>query len=218
MGRGVKQKGFGLRPRGRFRSRKKSTFRIAKAALSGVKKLRRQVEGKWNDFTSSYTASASGTIDVSLLSGVSQGDTAETRDGLRVVPTSLFIRYMLTAHLSGGEDAVRVSLIKDKFPKGAFLTLAQLYDTTAFLSPLKRENTDRFSVMYDRVHRISGTHGPEQAYVKKYFRLSGQTTYKGTDSLIASADTNHYFLVTHNQGGSNRPTFNSVVRFSYKDP
>ncbi len=198
-----------------------SAFKIAKAALSGVKKLRRSFETKFHRSASSANVPQVGTGGVSfLLSGVTQGDTPVTRDGDLIKPTSLFIRYAVRRALTSTNetDYVRIVIIRNSNPNGVDPLLQSVFaPTLTVFSPLNRANADQFHVMYDKLHHLSDV-GPGAVVKKKYIRLSRTTSFFGAGSTITQANKNSYHLFRFCDKADNFPVLDFNVVFNYKDP
>lgn len=229
--RGVKsfKRRVGHRPA--FRSRKKATLRIATAALRGVKKIRSSIETKFVDIIPvSGTLPAPPGYAIVYLSGTLQGITDTTRIGDKINPTSLFYRIRLTGNSGGTQHDVRVLLVKDMYPKGVAPLQTDLFQTTAYESPLHRTNTERFKVLSDKFHKFFGYFSaagppaedwsgatPHSKLITKYQRVSGRTSYKGATAAIGDSDTAHYFLMIGCLEATGRPSYKVTARMNYKD-
>lgn len=197
-----------------------SAFKIAKAALSGVKKLRRDRETKFVRFTSAANIpQVTSGATAFYLSDIDQGDGSGTRDGAEVKPTSLFFRYgVRRAFTSTNEhDYVRIVVFRDNYAKGTVATLQQVFASISVFAPLNRINAARFTVLYDKLHSLSDV-GPGALTRKKYIRLSRTTKYNGTGGGSADADVNSYYLFAFSGLVDNFPVLNLDVVFNYKDP
>ncbi len=217
--RGVK------RNKGKFRRRGgRSTFRIAKAALRGVKKIKSSIETKFHDVSTFFEIAAPTAYTITLLSGVPQGPQKSERIGENINPSSLFMRYRVTADGLSANNTVRVVIFKDIDPDGILPTASVLFERADIFSPLLRANARRFHVIYDKVHVLYGSSGasagrtPVVAYRKIYKRLSGTTKLVGSGGAIGQAAKNHYFIAFGTDVASNRPTVDFESRLNYKDP
>jgi len=84
----------------------------------------------------------------SLLNGVVQGTTAETRIGRKIRMRSLDIRWTWNLQsTSTGGSPVRCVVVYDKQSNAAAPTIAQIFNTNDFLSPMLLANSDRFIIL-----------------------------------------------------------------------
>lgn len=220
--------------RRRYRSRKKSTFRIAKAALRKAKAIEGSIETKFHDFRWAPAILTANTFTgcTQFLSGTAESTTDQGgRIGDKIKPTSLFFRYQVfgTDDPSYGgslhQDMVRVMVVKDRSGQGSTPSVSDILQTNNIQSPLHRSNTERFHVLFDKTHVLTGYDAPRGTAMvskKKYIRLSGTTSYKGSTALVGDSDTNHYWLLAMSQNvtspSAGRPLIQGYTRFNYKDP
>lgn len=217
--RGVKRNKRSFRRRGG-----RSTFRIAKAALRGVKKIKSSIETKFHDVSGLFNVAAPPAYTITLLSGVPQGTKKGERIGVDINPSSIFLRYRITALGASANNTVRVVLFKDLDPDGIAPTEAHLFERQDILSPLLRANSSRFHVIYDKVHILYGNTGdgvgksPGIVFKKMYKRISGTTKLVGTGGDITNASKNHYFLAFGTDVAASRAGVDFEARLNYKDP
>lgn len=211
------RKGFRKRRR---RSGKGSTFKIAKAALTGVKKLRRQVETKLIGVLDTFTVPvvASGIV-ATPLTLIAQGLREVDRVGGVINPTSLFIRGSVAIHSATitDYDLVRVTIFRDMYNPGGVSPIASdLFEDADIHSPLEHDNFKRFKVLYDKTFNLA-KQSPTVRHFKKYIRLSGSIHYNGPDATVAHMDEGNLWIITQSVQASNRPLFVFRTRVFFKD-
>ncbi len=221
------RKKLGMR-RGRKRGRPLrrvpgGSFRIAKAALAGVKKLRRSSEVKFHPVSFGAT-----TVPVVLealeglpLSAVAEGTTPNTRIGRVINPTSMFFRFCLTRSGSATTkvEFVRFVIIKDKDSNGVppkWSPVGGVFDNATVITPMNRSEGSRFRVIYDALMPLNSDRLTAQK--KKYIRLSGRTTFQGPLATDSSLEGNQYWLFIATDTSGTLPNFSLNLRINYRDP
>lgn len=200
------------------------SFRMARAALRGVKKLRRQTEVKYVDSAITdaeipTVASASPFIPLSL---VAQGTTDQTRIGVKINPTSYFFRICVlrnTAASNTQYDLVRFVVIRDKDSNGIaplWSGIGGVMEFVDVLSPLNRQESKRFRVLFDKMFVIKEAARTSWTR-KKYIALSGTTTFQGAAATQANAEAGQLYYILVCDTVSNRPKYTQITRFSYRD-
>ncbi len=204
----------------RRRVGKSSAFRIAKAALSGVKKLRGERETKFHGETiaSLNIPLVTSSITAHYLSDVDQGDGPGTRDGSDIKPTSLFFRYAVRRAIGSANefDYVRIVVIKDEFTNGVAPQWSSVFNSASVFAPMNRGNAARFKVMYDKLIVVSDT--TRAVTRKKYMRLSGTTSYFLSGNGTADVNKNSYWFFRATKSTGSFPVLDLDARINYKDP
>ncbi len=207
-------------PKRRRPAGKGSTFRMAKAALKGVKKLKRNTETKFVDLSASGNLSLmTASTTPFWLSSVAAGTTGTTRIGNVINPTSLFVRYNIRRAIGSSNtvDDIRVVIFRDRETDGVLPFQSNVFTNVTYYSPLNRIVAPRFKVMYDKIHRLTLL-GPGAVTKKKYFKLSGRTTFGGVTADISEANDGHYMMYMLTPTTSSFPHIDFTVRFNFKDP
>lgn len=197
-----------------------SAFKIAKAALSGVKKLRSATETKFVKLVSSANIPAAAVGLLSFyLSDVDQGDGQGTRDGVDIKPTSLFFRYGVRRAITSTNehDYVRIVVVRNAHANAINPQLSSVFASADVFSGMNRFNAAQFTVIYDKLHHLSDV-GPGALTKKKYIRLSRTTSYFGTGGATVDANRNSYHLFRFCDAADNFPVLDLDVTFNYKDP
>lgn len=208
--------------RPRRRSAGRSAFRMAKAALGGVKKLRRERETKRIDVTGSITiATLATSTSAHPLSTVAQGDGEGNRDGTDIRPTSLFFRLSMETNPSSVlANLIRVVVFRDNDPSGVAPTAGMLLERNNVRSPLESDNSTRFKVLWDRLVILDEGIGPRCRFYKKYIRLSGRMKYQGVTGNAADqgAGANSLWLLLATESATNLPLAEWDARMNFQDP
>ncbi len=197
---------------------------MARAALSGVKKLRRAAEVKFltvevgpQDVPQVITSTPGIPLSVACAEGVASSQ----RIGRDVNFTSMFFRMTVSRDASSGTklEFVRIVIIKVKDADGIvpiWGAVGGVFESPSVLSPMNRAETNKFRVVLDKLITLS----PERLtyFKKKYIRLSGKTTWDAASGTTATANANHYYLfIGTDIGGAFLPTFQLNMRMNYRD-
>ncbi len=132
--------------------RRKSTHVIAKQALSRVRKLERKVEVKMFDIIFTTIADVSTTGAVTHLAAVGSGDDTNDRDGLRIAPFFVKIRYHWEGAAASTKDVYRTIIFRDN--RQVASTTPAVLDVLVQLSPLSQfnvSNRGRFKILWDNM-------------------------------------------------------------------
>lgn len=175
------------------------------------------------------------------ISAIAQGDTASTRTGNVINPTSLLVRQIfLTNSASVIPNVVRCIVFWDRQPNGAnpvlvgASTTQSLLDTGVITEPInapRNFNTiDRYKILYDKTHALNGqvvqttTAGstsaliPISKYVSFRVNLNRIIKYNNTTAVIGAAASNAlhiaYWTDTVN---ANPPDYSAGYRLYYRD-
>ncbi len=199
---------------------KGGSFRMAKAALAGVKKLRRAGEVKFLDHISAGLTIplVVAALNPTILSLNAEGITSGTRIGRIIEPTSMFFRMCVTRNASASTPQfVRFVIFRDKDSNGVLPVWSGtggMFSQTSVLSPLNRAE-GRYRVVMDKLIPLNAQRLTGQ--VKKYFRLSGRTTYSGGAATQVNAQQNQYYFFICTDVAANLPNFYLSLRFNYRD-
>lgn len=148
------------------------------------------------------------TGSVTLMNGVATGTDFTNRIGRKVVWKSFLIQgcsipQSLTATI---QNLGRAMLVYDSQPNGALPAITDVLLQATSTSPLNLNNRDRFKVLWDK--RVTNGHlntipatsvgyGDENIKeMRKYRKISCETTFDGTAATIADIQTGSIFLLT----------------------
>ena len=160
--------------------------------------------------TVSTGVAISNTASIGSHFTLSQGDTDQTRDGNTVRWKSYYLKYFITQHASATQTQVRVMVLIDLKPAGAVPAVSDIFfDSSAtdiLVSQRNPVNSDRFLILYDRLHMMSSA-GKNFDQGKFYKKMSFKVKYSGTAGTVADLfDKNLISLVISNEA-TNTPTF-----------
>ncbi len=207
------------------RKRKSQRWPIYKAAgkqlQRDVRSLKRLINVEFKFLDTQLTNVASSTTPlITQLSNSAQGDTTVTRDGSQLKCLSIQLSYFMTMHTNAVGSLVRVLLIKDKQTNQAIYTAGDvLTDTTAadsLISPYNRDNRKRFTIMYDKVHTLTGS-GTEVRHVGRRFRQDQILRYDANAGDITDLTQSSYSLMTVSSEATNTPLFTMFARLNFVD-
>lgn len=202
------------RPATPWYDRKYSTTDIAKSALSTARYVKSllNVEYKLHDTINDSLSVSNSTFSVNILTGIDQGDSAQTRDGHTVKMKSLAVKGHLQLNDGLTGDIVRVMLIKSYDPDAP--TSSAIFDTQTagrMVYSLRNINgTSLYKVLYDKVFALnsgSRTHIPFQIYSNKDTKLKWDL---GTNTEKYGA---HYLCFISQNEANTTVEYQSRVRF-----
>lgn len=153
-------------------------------------------EKKNVDGAGTLTGAAAGTWSpVTLVNGIAQGATANTRIGRRVTIKSMLVRWH-----SISVGVVRWMVVYDHAPNGALPAITDILTTDSFNGPMNLINNDRFMVLHDEV--VNFTNGTSAAGKWNYKRQPLQMQYtNAATGVIADITTGAiYMMAVHNTG------------------
>lgn len=171
-------------------------------------------ESKYLD-TAGTSSPTSSTPTIICLNNLAQGTTDNNRIGNSILAQSVDIRLTFQYNVTAGFNNIRYMIIVDKMQAGTPLTLAQLLEnTTYFMSPLNKDNSDRFVVVKDKIVNVSDVKDKftETKIFKRlnfHIRFSGPTT--------ADVGPNSVYLVAFTNSTVNAPVMNYYTRIHFTD-
>lgn len=191
-------------------------------------------------FNAGSVIPVAGTQD--YLLPIAQGDTASTRTGSIINPTSVQVRMAIQTDIDQNSDSrVRAILFWDRQANNAAPTLTgvsaslSLLDTSVVtdttLSPINFNNIERYHVLWDKLFVfnpltnltvVAGatTQVVQQEQIKVLYRKLGRMVkYNGTGATIASLGTNSLFMAyfTDVAVAANQPSVIAGYRVYFRD-
>ncbi len=209
--------------------------RVHRQAQMTVKKLNKKVnmitkaqEMKTHDRTFAVTQIDFDTDTATALALVPQGDTRITKDGSKLLATSIDIRMMVRQELtpvSFGAQ-LRVTLIKSK---QRFVPLSDSTSSTQAVyqnggtlsapnSPYERNNRSHYTVLFDKVYYTNGgDSGPTGFNVHIRKKLNHVIEYEGTSTFAEKGQI--WMLLTTNRSAASGdgPEVSYTSRLFFKD-
>lgn len=190
------------------------------------------VERKYKDTAIANTAQTTTPV-ITLLNGMSQGDTSILRQGDSVKFLKLSIISNVQHNSIGNASQwLRYMIVYDRQPNGAIFTHANLLDSTT--SPFSFRQLDyksRFSILYDRVIPVTSGGGNASVLIKKTINLvrylkksrkykiyNNHTDYGlGNAGTIADISTGSYYLFTMADTATNGAYIGTQCRMRFID-
>jgi len=189
------------------------------------------VELKTLDFvqTASPTMTDSGTII--LMNGCIQGTNSSQRIGTKIIMKRFFANFAVNvpnASLNtgtgyqGNSDVVRVAVVYDKQPNGAFPTYAQIWNTSgndcAALALPSAGNSERFSILAQRNVLLVQDNNMKTGTLEHRCRLATRFN-SGNAGDVTDINTGAlYFVVVDQNTTANLPgTYSLNTRVEYED-
>lgn len=179
------------------------------------------------------------TAFATLLNGSTQGTSASSRVGNKIMIDSLTCRlsYFPQGALAMDTDGeyvtsrVRVMIVVDKQPNGSACAITDVLSTAGITQPRKLDNSARFRVLYDRViscrHQI--VHGTaadtvDVAGEHTFFKINHKfkkplmVQYLGNTGDVTDIKTNSLYMLTyHTNAGGTAGGITGVARIRYTD-
>lgn len=218
----------------------KKAYTKKKAVRKGVNKLlpkdSQKVEKKYFDLTASQVADSTGGI--SLINGIGQNTTNNSRIGNRIHLKSVAYDTLMLSGALATDAAYRIMLVYDKevnsngtLPAilGAATTDAILDSNsgTAVSAKLNINNVDRYVVLSDKVYNMKHSAGfngvglagfPMIIPNKKWKAISTFTQYNAGGAAIGQINAGALYIISlsTNPVGTTAPTciFSTRVRFT----
>ncbi len=204
------------------RRRKRIFIDTSKGALgrlqSDVRTLKRDMKNREFKFEESTindaVVSTTGTIQGQIFT-IPQGDDIESRDGNKIVLTSINARFIATlpatSTVTETADVIRVVLVVDNSANGALPSVADILSLTDIQAFKNLNNTDRFRTILDKTIAINalagGSNGTtHQSFSRdisfKFFKkLNLPIKYTGTSGLIGTIASNNIVCLYISEAG-----------------
>lgn len=172
---------------------------------------------------------------------IMQGDTASTRTGNKINPTSLQLRCGLNT-IDATLIPVKVRMIAywDRQANGASSVLANInngvLDNTTISSivyaPRNLNTVDRYTIVYDKVFVFnptawtsytSGTPNavdtafPIEKYISKAFKLGRQVRYDTNTGAVADLVSNAFYIAFASDVAADYPVIEGGIRLYFRD-
>jgi len=225
---GMGFKGWGtrhiLRKRTKLHGGRKRALKPQLATRMDVKRMINQNKetkfAQQNQVTLSSTHTASVPI-ITLLNGLSQGDTDANRDGDIVLWTNLKIRMLFN---TSGSAMYKVQIIRQKKARGAAPTLLEMFGS-ATPSPINypqmtsQDFYTHFEILYNRELNITSNYSAQTVHTLCEIDLAPdmRTDYSlGNAGTAADIDTNALYLVIRTDNATAATIYYTNV-FKFKD-
>lgn len=213
----------------RHRTKKYKRKATQSKALSVANKALRVARGEMYYLdTSNATEAISYAGDITLVSGIAQGDDANNRSGNSCMPRSLELRAEMTGNGSsiGNGVTMRCLIVQDKENTGTTPTVADILQTTGSTlvttSPYNVDHLARYHILFDRCYSLNchnsltaTTFVPERKELYKRVKLNNKLYFTGS----ASSDVykNALYVVWACDVNTNDPVVQWYTRLAYND-
>ncbi len=189
---------------------------IAKKALRKVTRLEKKVRPEVKRLDSGIlvlTPAIAGLMN--HMSAVAQGNTEQSRDGLKIQAIGFTLRFHITTHLTATITAVRIMVIRDNRQEESVIpsVLDVLLSADPF-SQNSRVNPKRFSVLYD--YTVSLNNLARTGVVKHTFKKF-QTPMQFIGAAGSTMTRNGIYILTIGSVGANLPTVRLSFRLFFTD-
>lgn len=213
-----KRKNF--RAKKRFNKKGGSWLGYAKKALRVANFVKSvvNVEYKYLDVSNTgLSMSSSGAV--ALLTGLAVGTTSTTRNGNSILMKSFYSQITFKVNAAATSSTLcRVIYFIDKQDTSSLPAVTDVLSAATVNAPIRRDQGDRFIVLYDRRLVVNLDSGSRPAGILKYFKkLHMHVKYLGDTAAQSDTGENQIYVLTVTDAASNNPTFNHTVRMRYID-
>lgn len=192
----------------RKNSRRKPKQSLKKRVSILEKEVKVNQKYSINVWASSAAVPTTPVFTYSPTYNIVQGDTDTTRDGNKIYLTSYNLKYLISTNTNIG-GFYRIMVVLDKDTSEAAPTTGALFQTFTAGDPFCWYNANylgkRFKILYDKIHVLgfddTTNHvaaGPQELVFEVKIPVKGiVTTYSSNSGTIASAATNHLFVLAY---------------------
>ena len=137
--------------------------------------------------------------NISLLNGITQGDTGDTREGRKITLKSIQLRGVNYVTDSTGKDQMhRIMIVQQRRPNGLHPAIGDILTATTISSLRNRFKIHDYKVLYDKTITLnaSGESGSTR-FIRMYKKLFlNQYFNSQSTGTIADIQTNALFLIS----------------------
>lgn len=202
----------------RIRRRKKLPAGLR--ALKEVRKLKKETkqEVKFED-TVLDTNIGYGGMTTIFISGISQGDGENDRDGNECWIKGVNLKFLVDNIHTTADAVIRVMLFQDMDCDGTSPTTAEILEEIDWSSFRNLENIRRFKVLHDKIF-VLGPSGVNNSLrvIRKSFKMSKKLVFHGATGATTDARSGAYFVgfMTNLTAGGN-PVVEGTARVRFTD-
>ncbi len=202
------------------RKRMASKYRssaLAKKNQSEIRMMKINQDLKFKDVIVDDAVVASTGLVLPQIFTIGNGDTANQKDGLKVIIKSISIRFQLrlpsSADKDNASDICRVLLLKDRQANGALPAVADIITATDIISFRTPANSRRFTTLFDKTVTINALGGAGNGTVNttlvrniswQYHKKLNWPIYYNdsiTTGLIAQINSNNLVILVISESG-----------------
>lgn len=187
--------------------RAKVSYQKKKSKVTTLRRLMTPDVKQASTYNAFGALAAGGTI--TLLSGLSQGDSDLTRDGPRVFPVSMKVVVSAFVSSASAITRIRVAIIQDKASNGAAPAVSDIYESATNAESAYRVGYEgRFTVLADQLFANVNNANDSVVDFQRFIKLATKPpcSFIGTGATVVAAGTNHYYLVVINEGAASTGT------------
>jgi len=156
------------------------------------------------------------TGSITLLSGVAQGVTDNTRIGNSFIYQNMLLNFALTANGSSPGSIVRMVLFVDKETNGVAPTVSDVIGPTpGIITPLNEDNTKRFVILKNKLITLTSFINIRQW--KSFHQLPFHAYYGGTGDTVADCKENQIYMLLISDVSTNTPAYEYYSRIKFTD-
>lgn len=162
------------------------------------------IEKKNIDDSSGKFTSGSSTWTISVLNDVTQGTSATTRVGRKILMKSLLLQGVLTT--GAGTSVSRIVIIYDRQSNGNVPIATDIFTSNTIMAAMNLDNRDRFLVVADIFpgddsENLSGNVSGSVGY-KRFIKMNLETIYAGNAGTIADIMSGALLICTNCNGAT----------------
>ncbi len=212
---------YGRRPSQKPRYKR---TRYRKVPRKFKKNLLAMKESKFIDITTGNLVPVGATSIVTLLTGVTQGDTDESRDGSDIYITSLQVKLQVLQDIDQVVGAnCKLFLVLKKDVRGAALATTNLFVTDNVLSMRQVDNSKNFRILWQKNFALQApadTATQKNFLIEKYIKFKSpiRAKYLGTGNAVTDIDRNSLsFIFMTDATATPAPIWKFQSRVTFKD-
>lgn len=164
--------------------------------------------------------------DIQLLTGLTQGNNFNERNGNSVLAKSLYINGRIYLGTGFNHAVVRLMLVEYKSCQGANPAVGDIMVTTTTdqavnsFRQVGNANSKNYKIWWDKRYSLDSDF-KDEIFISKYIKMTHHMKYIGTGSTVASCGAGNFFLLavstSTNNAGVFPINFNGKIRTRYID-
>lgn len=203
--------------RTRKKRKRKSTWTTARQALKRVRKLEKKVEIKVFDHGFTTIANVPAAGDIRNMALIAQGDGINQRDGNKISPIGLNIRYHWVGDAASTQDVYRLIIFRDK--QQVLGTVPPVLDVLTTATPMSQYNvpfSKRFKILHDQIWTNANDANIVQNFVG-VINIRLNLGIRWSDNTAAAVTMNGLYMIVQSNLAANFPNFEFTARVFYYD-
>ncbi len=208
------------RNRSSFRSpkrRKMNASSTAKKALREVRKLQRKQEVKVHD-VNAVILNVTTAGDVRNIALIAQGDGVNQRDGDRISPFWLNMRFQWVGDALGVVEVYRTIIFIDRRQVASTVpSVLTVLSAATPLAMINSQNRNRFSIIFDQTFTRPSDTSSRQSFVGIVKTKVNIQSMQWADATAATLTKNGLYMLNITNSSGNDPDFIFYARMFYND-